>query len=58
MLRFWGSIGCALALKFCGGDKTHEISKNQRGFGEVSSGVEVIQIFLFFNEDPKSNLGN
>ena len=57
MLRFWGSIGCALALKFCGGAKTHEISKTEKSFGEISFGVEVILIF-FFNEDPKSNLGN
>ena len=52
---YWGSIGCALDLKLCGGAKTHEISKTQKAFGEISSGVEVIQV-IFFNEDPKSKL--
>ena len=36
----------------------HEISKTQKAFGEIASGVEVIQIINLFNEDPKSNLGN
>ena len=58
MLRFWGSIGCDLAPKLCRGAKTHEISKTQKAFGEISFGVEVILVINFFNEDPKSNLGN
>ena len=53
-----GSIKCALALKLCGGARTHEISKTQKAFGEISSSVEVIQIIIIFNEDPMSNLGN
>ena len=57
MLRFWGRIGCALAPKLCGGVGTHEISKTQKAFGEIPSGVKVIQIIKFFNGDPKSNLG-
>ena len=52
-----GSIECVVALKLCGGAKTLEISKTQKEFGRISSGVEVIQIIKFFN-DPKSNLGN
>ena len=53
---FLGSIGCALALKFCSGAKTREISKTQKTFGEISFGVEVIQIISFFNEELKSKL--
>ena len=30
--------------------------KTQKAFGENSFGVEVIQIIIFFNEDPKSKL--
>ena len=56
-MRFWGSIRCALAPKLCGGTGTHEISKTQKVFGEISSGVKVIIIIQFFNVDPKSNLG-
>ena len=57
MLRFWGNIEYALALKLCGGAGTHEVSKTQVAFGEISSGVIVIQIIKIFNGDPKSNLG-
>ena len=57
LLRFWGSIGCALAPKLCVGAGTHDISKTQKEFGEIPSGVKFIQIIKFFNEDPKSNLG-
>ena len=57
LLRFWHSIGCALALKLCGGAGTHEISKTQKEFGEIPSGVKVFQIIKFFNWGPKSNLG-
>ena len=52
-----GSIGCALALKLCGGARTHEISKTQKAFGEIPCGEKFIQNIKFFNEDPKSNLG-
>ena len=52
-----GSIECALALKICGGSRTHEISKTQKSFGEIPPGVKVVQIIKFFNGDPKSNLG-
>ena len=53
---YWGSIRCALDLKLFGGAKKHITSKTQIAFGEISSGVEVIQIINFFNEDPDSKL--
>ena len=31
-----GNIRCALAPKFCGGARTHEISKTQKSFREIS----------------------
>jgi len=33
-----GSIRCALAPKFCGGARTHEISKTHKLFGEIPPG--------------------
>ena len=56
ILCSWGSIGFALALKFCGGAKTHLNSKTQKVFGEISAGVQVIQIINYFNVFPKSKL--
>ena len=56
ILCIWGSIGSALSLKRFGGAKKHITSKTQKVFGEISSGVEVIKIINFFNEDPKSKL--
>ena len=56
ILGSWGSIGCDLALKLCGGAKKHITSKTQKAFGEISSGVEVIQIINYFNVIPKSKL--
>ena len=56
ILCSWGSIGCALALKVCGGAKTHLISKTQKVFGEISVCVQVIQIINYFNVFPKSKL--
>jgi len=50
------SIGCALALKFCGGDRTHEISKAQKSFGEIPPGLYFIKIKNIFNGVPKSKL--
>ena len=57
IIEILGSIRCALALKLCGGARTHEISKAHKSFGEIPPGVKVIQIIEFFNGDPKSNLG-
>ena len=56
ILCSWGSIGCALALKLCGGAKNHIHSKTQKVFGEISSCVKVIQIINYFNVFPKSKL--
>ena len=56
ILCSWGSIECALALKFCEGAKTHLNSKTQKVFGEISIGVQVIQIINYFNAFPKSKL--
>ena len=56
ILCSWGSIGCALALKFCGGSKTDLNFKTQKVFGEISVGVQVIQIINYFNGFPKSTL--
>ena len=56
LLIVWGSIGCALAPKLCGGVGTYEISKTQKAFGEIPSNVKVIQIIKFFNGALKSNL--
>ena len=56
ILCSWGSIGCALALKLCGGAKKHINSKTQKAFGEISASVQVIQIINYFNVDPKSKV--
>ena len=45
-----GSIGCALAPKFCGGARTHEISKTQKSFGEIPPRLYFIKIINIFNE--------
>ena len=42
LLRFWGSIGCALTPKFGGGAGVHEISKTQKAFGEIPSSLRDI----------------
>ena len=42
-----GSIGCILALKFCGGARTHEISKTQKSFGEIPPRVKFIQLINY-----------
>ena len=51
-----GSIGCALASKFCGGARAHEISKTQKSFGEIPPGLYFIKIINIFNGVPKSKL--
>ena len=42
VLGCWGSIGCALAPKLCGGTEVHKISKNQKAFEEILSGLRDI----------------
>ena len=56
ILYSWCSIGCALAVKFCGGARTHLNSKTQKVFCEISAGVQVIQIINYFNGFLKSKL--
>ena len=51
-----GSIGCTLAPKFCGGARTHEISKTQKSFGEIPPGLYFIKVINIFNGVPKSKL--
>ena len=51
-----GSTGCALALKFCGGARKHEISKAQKSFGEIPPRLYFIKIINIFNGVPKSKL--
>ena len=51
-----GSIGCALAPKFCGGARTHETSKSKKSFGEIQPGLYFIKIINIFNGVPKSKL--
>ena len=51
-----GSIGCALAPKFCGGARTNEISKTQKSFGEIPPVLYFIKINNIFNGVPKSKL--
>ena len=51
-----GNIECALAPKFCGGARTHEISKTQKSFGEIPHGLYFIKIINIFNGLLKSKL--
>ena len=57
ILYSWCSIGCALALKACGGVRTHLISKTQKVFCEILVGVQVIQIISYFNVFISLKLG-
>ena len=50
------NIGCALASKFFGEARTHEISKTQKSFGEIQSGLCFIKIINVFNGVSKSKL--
>ena len=51
-----GSIGCALAMKFGGEAKAHEISKTQKWFGQNLNSLGDIKIINIFNGVPKSEL--
>ena len=46
----------ALAPKFCGGARTHVISKTQKSFGEIPLRLYFIKIINIFNGIPKSKL--
>lgn len=50
------SIECALAPKFFGGARTHEISKTQKSFDEIPPRLYFIKIINIFNGVPKSKL--
>jgi len=46
----WGSIECALAMKFGGEAKAREISTTQKGFEQILTGlgdIKIIKIFKF-----------
>ena len=52
----WGIIGCALATKFGGESKAHEISNTQKVFGYILRSLGDIKIINIFNRVPKSKL--
>ena len=55
-MLIWGSIGCALATKFGGEVKAHEISNTQKGFGQILNNLGDIKIINNFNGVPKYKL--
>ena len=55
-MLIWGSIGCALATKFGGEVRAHEISNTQKGFGQILNRSGDIKIINIFNGVPKSKL--
>ena len=44
-------------MKIGGEAKAHEISKTQKGFGQILTGLGDIKIINIFNGVPKSKLG-
>lgn len=56
MMMILGSIECALAPKFCGGARTHEISKTQKSFVEIPPRWGLIKIISIFNGFLSLNL--
>jgi len=55
-MLIWHSIGCALATKFGGEVRAHEISNTQKGFVKILNSLGDIKIFNIFNGVPKSKL--
>jgi len=55
-LLIWGSIKCAPATKFGGEVGAHEISNNQKAFGQILNRLGDIKIINIFNGVPKSKL--
>jgi len=49
----WGSIGCALATKFGGEAKAHEISNTRKWFGKNLKSLRDIKIINIFIEVPR-----
>ena len=43
-------------MKISGETKTHDISKTQKWFGQILTGLEDIKIINIFNGVPKSKL--
>ena len=55
-LLIWGSIGCALGLKFCKDAWTHVFQRTQKPFWEIPPKDNYIKIINIFNGFPKSKL--
>jgi len=49
-----GSIGCPLALKFCGEAWAHAFQRTQKPFWEIPPRDDFIKIINIFNGVPKS----
>ena len=56
VMLIWGSFGCALATKFGGEVRAHEIANTQKGFGQILNRAGDIKIINIFNGVPKLNL--
>ena len=52
----WGSIGCALGLKFCREAWAHAFQRTQKPFWEIPPRDDFIKVINIFNEVPKSKL--
>lgn len=49
----WGSIGCALSLKFCTEAWAHAFQRTQKAFWEIPPKSDFIKIINIFNGVPK-----
>ena len=52
----WGSIRCALSLKFCREAWAHVFQRTQKTFWEIPPISDFIKIINIFNGVPKSKL--
>ena len=52
----WGSIGCALGLKFCREAYTHVFQSTQKAFWEIPPRDDYIKIINIFNGVLRSKL--
>ena len=55
-LLIWGSIRCALSLKFCREAWAHALQRTQKLFWEIPPRDDYIKIINIFNGVPKSKL--
>ena len=55
-MLIWGSMGCALSLKFCGDTWAHAFERTQKAFWEIPPRSDFIKIINIFNGVPKSKL--